>query len=148
MLVSYFLWERSKTEESLRLQHKAPQPMIFAICLRHFPDWASEQWACPPPPYWPGREGVQLQYSHQGLVSRAKARGVLEPAHASFLELIMHTSSQFGIQWPHTDSLKSAMVALFTLRELRNTKFLFLESLLLNIYQHTTRWSPESCGAC
>lgn len=63
--------------------------MVFAICLGHFPDWASEQWDCHP--HLPAHQEEKVFNSStvtRGLVSKAKARGVLETAHASFLELI------------------------------------------------------------
>lgn len=53
----------------------------------------------------------------------------------------MHISSQFHVRWPQADSLKLAIVGLFTWRELANTKLFFLEGMLLNIYQHTTGWA-------
>ena len=53
----------------------------------------------------------------------------------------MHISSQCHVQWPPADSLTLAMVGLFTWKELANTELFFLESMLLNIYQHTTDWA-------
>lgn len=65
--------------------------------------------------------------------------------------IVVSHSFQFCIQWGYIDSLKSALVGVFTPRKSANMQirafYPATESLLLNIYQHTTAYNNKKFGS-